>query len=303
MASCHRPTRRCGFSRPELIIAIAVLGAVAGLVLAVLPRIRTAANKLESQNNLRQIILSMQSAHDAHRRLPPAIGFYPIIELPKEVKDPLAEHPALHGTVFFHIMPFLESNRIWSDSKGMSRNAKAFVPVYVAPGDFTLPANEVLPDGQGAVSYAANGYVLGGGSYDKEKTAYFSRRTLGEIADKDGTSNTIAFAERFARCVATGPDGEQVDYLRAWSEDSRDRTPFSPVVWDHELPPQFWAAMNPDANGTPCNPEAFQAFGSVINVAMFDGWVRSVNSNISAATWSNVMRDDDGNELGEDFPH
>jgi hypothetical protein len=275
-----------------------------GLFLPVIQLVRQAAARMESANNLKQITLAIHGTHDVHKRLPPAIGFFPMLNLPD---NPLGQKPAAHGTVYYHILPFIEEANVWQNTAGMSHNAQAVVKVYVAPADFTMPFKHTITDGQGAISYGANGYVLGGGTYDaKNKKAYFARRTLAQIAATDGTSNTLAFAERFARCVAADKGGKETDYQRAWSEDSKDRTPWSPVVWKHDLLPQFGAAMKAPAEGVKgkaaCSPEAFQAYGTTgIQVAMFDGSVRMVNTKVSQKSWSNAMRDDDGLAPGKDF--
>src|SRR5262249_43206043 len=159
---------------------------------------------------LKQITLAIHSAHDTNKRLPPAIGFFPMLNLPD---NPLEKKPAAHGTVYYHLLPFIEEQNVWQNTAGMSHHAKVAIKVFVAPADFTMPGNLSITDGQGATSFGANGYVLGGGTYDaKNKKAFFARRTLGQIAAMDGTSNTIAFAERFARCIAADKDGKETDY-------------------------------------------------------------------------------------------
>lgn len=80
----------------------------------------------------------------------------------------------------------------------------------------------------------------------------------------------------------------------------------SPVVWKHDIPPQFGVAMKVDPNNpqgkTPCSPEAFQGFyPNFILVSLFDGSVKTVNPKITPATWSNAMRHDDGQVLGPDW--
>jgi hypothetical protein len=304
MAQIEVEPRRRGLTKIELVLVLTVALCFIGVAVISVNNLRVLSLRIESVNNLKQTMLTLHSANDAYRRLPPAIGFYPVLELGDE--DPQTCDPSLHGTVFYHSVPFIESSPVWWRCIGMSRNVRTKygpIPIWHAPGDFTFPTNGQIPDGQGAVSYAANGYVLGGGTYDFENktNAYFSKITLKEISEKDGTANTIAFAERFARCTVTDASGKVTDYQRAWSEDGKDRTPWSPVVWRHDLLPQFGAAMT-EAGSPQCDPEAFQAFNSwSIQVVMFDGHTRSVSSKVSQETWSNAMRHDDGNELGEDF--
>jgi hypothetical protein len=164
-------------------------------------------------------------------------------------------------------------------------------------------------DNQGVISYAANGVTLGGDTWDPmAKQQPVGKVSLVQIPD--GTANTLAFAERFARCVEVRKraDGQaaEIDYVRAWSEDSKGRTPWSPAVWKHDVAPQFGAAMKVDPDNaqgkTPCNPEGFQAFGkSGLVIALFDGSTRIVTPRITPQTWSALMQPADGMVLGPDF--
>ncbi len=293
MCRASSPSRCRGFTVIELMVVLAILMFAIGLLLPALQAIRAAAARAQSQNNLKQMVLAVHATQDAHNKLPPAIGFFPVNAIPPNA---LEQKPALHGTLFYHILPFIEQDNVYKITAGMSRNATGIViPIYLASGDFTAPAKGLNSDMQGAISYAANGYVFGGGTWDKKNKAYFSKTTLPQIAAQDGTSNTIALGERFASCVIK-KDGKETTIEHAWSEDGKDRGPESPVVWKHDLLPQF------DATKTTANPEAFQGFSaSSIQMGLFDGSVRSVISKISQQTWSNAMRHDDGNPLGADW--
>lgn len=99
----------------------------------------------------------------------------------------------------------------------------------------------------------------------------------------DGTSNTILFTEKYARCGDGGslwghsaPDSWQPVFA-AWS-----KAPFQ------SRPPA--AACNPRLASTP--------FPS-LQVAMADGSVRSVASTIPQATWWAACTPDGGEVLGD----
>jgi hypothetical protein len=289
----------------ELLIVLALLMFAVGLLLPLVQLIRLQQARMQSMNNLKQMGLALHNCQDTFKKLPPAIGFFPANKVPDKFMEAT---PAPHGTIFYHVLPFLEQANVYNSTTGMSRNSKNVIPTYLAPADATAPANGVQPpDNQGAICYGANGYVLGGGTYDKATgKAYFGEMTLIKISQLDGTSNTIAFGERFATCEAAGPDGKETTFTHAWSEDGKGRSPFSPVVWKHDLLPQFGAAMKADPNNPKgkkgCNPEAFQAFSpGGIQVALFDGSVRTVSPKISQQTWSNAIRHDDGQPLGNDW--
>lgn len=153
---------RKGFTLIELLIVLAIIGIVLGLLLAAAQKVREAAARLESSNNLRQIILATHYHAEGHKqRLPEMkLGTYPL---------------------FLKILPYFEQakplEQYWS-SRGPVR-----ISVYVSPADFTYDGRELS-----GISYAANWQVFG------------RRSPTMHTAFRDGTSNTIAFAEHYAQC-------------------------------------------------------------------------------------------------------
>jgi len=98
MAPTPRRTPR-GFTLIELLVVIAIIGVLLGLLLPAVQKVREAAARVRSANNLKQIALASHSCHDAHGRLPPMLGDYP------------ASGPnGGTGTVFFHLLPFVEQD-------------------------------------------------------------------------------------------------------------------------------------------------------------------------------------------------
>jgi type II secretory pathway pseudopilin PulG len=305
MSHVKLASRRPGLTLIELLVVLGLLLFAIGLFLPAVQLVRQAAARTESANNMHQIMIAMHSFHDTYGYLPMALGFNG-----KPGKDWMTKKPAIHGTAFFHILPFLEQQKVFNDSEGMSNKSKGVViPQYLAPADFTVPAKRLTDDNQGAISYAANAITLGHIHYGKDPVKnpmpQGAKMTLVKLTTLDGTSNTIGIAERFARCIANEPGGKVVDYQRAWSEDGKGETPHVPALWKHNVPPQFGAAMKADQGPkgkTPCNPEAAQSFdGSVLQVGMCDGHVHAVSRKITAQTWSDALTPDDGNALGPDF--
>jgi len=62
--------KRTAFSLVELLVVIAIMGMLMSLLVPAAQKIREAAARLESANNLKQIGLAMHSHHDAVRRFP-----------------------------------------------------------------------------------------------------------------------------------------------------------------------------------------------------------------------------------------
>jgi prepilin-type N-terminal cleavage/methylation domain-containing protein len=289
---------RRGFTLIELLVVIAIIAILIGLLLPAVQKVREAAARMESQNNLKQMSLGLHTAQDTYRKLPPAIGWFPS-------DGPVPDTtPAAHGTVFFHILPYIEQDNLHKRIPTRSYNTVGLppVPIYLGPADFTSPSGGMHNNNRGATSYAANGYALGGFGLNNEDS---SSTSLPQISALDGTSNTWAFGERFAVC--RGPNGidatgNVITYNaeRIWSEDGAymnvGHFPNAPVVYQLGVPPQFGATM------TTCNHAGLQAFGSgSLQVGLFDGSVRSVSPGITPTTWNYVMQHDDGQVLGSDF--
>src|SRR5690606_12564908 len=118
------------------------------------------------------------------------------------------QQPAWRGSLFYHILPFMEQenayNRIINRSWGTSAN-NIVIKTFIAPLDPTAPTSGIVSS-RSIISYDANSYGFGpepagpGSAYQESVTS------LPKITASDGTSNTIAFGERFARCQVTNPD-------------------------------------------------------------------------------------------------
>jgi type II secretory pathway pseudopilin PulG len=147
----------------ELLVVIAIIAVLIGLLLPAVMSVRDAAARIYSQNNLRQIALATHSFAAAHDgRLPSVDGN------PRSANN----GPAL----FTAILPYLGFN---PEDAG----TRVVIRLYVSPADPT--AGEAVAEGYGVCSYAANYQVF---RDDPRLPATIP----------DGTSQTIAFAERYS---------------------------------------------------------------------------------------------------------
>jgi prepilin-type processing-associated H-X9-DG protein len=272
-----------GFTLFQLLVVLAILALLIGLALPAIQKVREAAARIQCANNIKQITLAMMNAADTHEQLmPPLAGYYP---QPKE-----AENNGL-GTLFFHILPYIEQDNVYQNSKDKDGNkmysvwnygtAAQRIKTYVCPTDFSNK-DALFENWLALTSHAANFMVFG----DPQAENRLEGRGKFPASIPDGTSNTIFFTERYQLC-----NGEPTAW--GYAGDSV-RAPgyglYGPVFF--QVRPTL-AGCEP---GTPQSPHA-----GGINVGLGDGSVRFVSSGLSWETWRAATTPSGGEVLGADW--
>jgi len=304
------------FTLIELLVVIAIIAILIGLLLPAVQKVRQAAARAQSQNNLKQLALACHNFHDANNFLPPAQG------------TTNTASTGIIGAAHFHLLPFLEQQNVVTNGTTSNGSGGTFarwdvnntytkiIKTFLNPQDPSPSANQGYQDFGGAL-WANTGYgynfqvfgnltvavpssevVSGGFPQDTDVSFWFGHSTLtGTITD--GTSNTILFAEKYAQC---GQWQQPYDGSSLWACEWYSRRPGIAIPGAEANSTGVQCKFQIAPVPATCDFNLAQATtSSGILVALGDGSGRLVSAAVQPLTWWNALQPSDGNVLGSDW--
>jgi prepilin-type N-terminal cleavage/methylation domain-containing protein len=154
-ASIHSSFRvgRAAFTLIELLVVIAIIGILIALLVPAVQKVREAAARTQSANNLKQLGLAVHGFHDAHKRLP-----YNGRKIGTPTHAVRTDPDS--GSWIYQILPYLEQSALF-DQQATASPSGPLVPVSVllCPGRGRPGFNTSGSNLGAQTDYCINGYI------------------------------------------------------------------------------------------------------------------------------------------------
>ncbi len=236
-------------------MVIAIIAILIGLLLPAVQKVRMAAARSQSFNNLKQIGIAAQGYHDTYNRLPD-------------------NGISIGGTGWtnwcwaFQILPFIEQQNLYNQvTAGNFAQAVVGIKTYLDPGRNHTPYATSGGTGGNGGNGPHTDYVWNTYSFGSTKTSY----TLQMVSGANGTSNTVLAGEKSmdANSYGTTTSGnwDQIIYSGGQGGTGRNGTQILKDAPNNGGQNNYW--------GSPYDG------GSLF--VMCDGSVRLINYSLSNA--------------------
>jgi prepilin-type processing-associated H-X9-DG protein len=296
---------RSGFTLFHLLILLALFAIGLGLMLPAVAKVREAASRTQSQNNLKQIAIAVHNYNDANNKMPSGID-------------------ANNFSAAAYLLPYIEEQNVFQmidftkpmDDKANAAARAVVIKVYLGPND---PIKSVSMD------YGATNYLFSAGSNAdlKDNNGLFFKDSGIRFADvTDGTSNTIMAGETLkgnSMVKAEDVRRQHVQLKKDALKQLNDETGVEDFKNDKNIAADRCSSWmdgrflqgtfsstrkindsRPDVN---CAGQGglsgLRGLGRTVNVAMGDGSVRAISNTIKIEVWK-ALATRNGGEVIED---
>jgi prepilin-type N-terminal cleavage/methylation domain-containing protein len=245
MRSIQSKKNRRGFTLIELLVVIAIIAILIGLLLPAVQKVREAAARAKSTNNLKQIGLAIHNYEVTNGSLPPLFGGGSNAQFSSGwCPGGSTKNWATRGPIHMFLLPYIEQDPLFTSmytpqggvsvysSAAGSAYAKT-IPTFISPSDPSINSGRDSA-GFGTSSYAANALVFSTTNSDGSITAAnvgpgTFDRGLAVSQIKDGSSNTILFAEKYGSCSTGGSRWSSVSGAATSIPENNFSFTFAPV--------------------------------------------------------------------------
>jgi prepilin-type N-terminal cleavage/methylation domain-containing protein len=321
---------RSAFTLIELLVVIAIITILIGLLVPAVQKVREAAARMKCQNNLHQLAVALHNHHDTTGKFPPS-GTWTASGAGSGFSGhcfllPYIEQDNLYKSINFNVNA--------SDTAFNAGARGARVPIFECPSD---PMNS-LPAGWAGTNYRLNNGVNLLNSYGENDPSrnnaslpppnggFFTNEACRMADILDGTSNTAAISEHikgdFSNAISTPnadtyrpgtyPNNVDEAYAQCMAIDitnlsyQGNSNGGAPWLQHSHTGTRYWHGFLPGARSCMFPPQRIQTtansgHSNIVNVALFDGSVRSVSYSISLATWRALGTRNGGEVLGNDW--
>ncbi len=326
---------RAGFTLIELLVVVAIIALLIGLLMPGLQQARSAARKIQCQNNMKQIALALHNFHDTNGAFPPARL---VQNIPRDVSN--SDSALLPGldepSWLIRILPWLEQSAMyheWDVYKPYGAHPekvrKQAVSVFLCPerhssGTGVAPDDEIvisLPCGcpagvqvipGGAVSdYAGNHGDTSPGSSGLSTDFYWGGQGTGILISSRpelrGDELVAGWKDQIRmQDIADGSSNTLLVGETHVPRSELNRAPFNGPAYFGRHTMHFSRIGGPGvplAHHSEDQRGTLYSFGSehsgYVNFALADGSVRSVSTHLSTRVLASLAHRADGTATTE----